>query len=74
MKKLMILCVTLFLCSCSVRTPSNVNFKGEDLRYFKDNRTGLCFAVVVSRKVTSLEITGLGVTCVPCEKVKHLIK
>jgi len=74
MKKLIVICVTLFLCSCSVNTSSNVNFKGEDLKYFKDNRTGLCFAVVASRKAASLETTGLGVTCVPCEKVKHLIK
>ena len=74
MKKLMVLCVTLFLCSCSVGSSSNVNFKAEDLVYDKDDRTGLCFAVVASRKAATLETTGLGVTCVPCENVEHLIK
>ena len=74
MKKLTTLLFALLLCSCSVNTSSNVNFKGEDLIYFKDSRTNLCFAVVASRKTASFDTTGLGVTCVPCENVEHLIK
>tara|TARA_R110002050_G_scaffold19263_2_gene55530 strand:+ start:970 stop:1194 length:225 start_codon:yes stop_codon:yes gene_type:complete len=74
MKKLTTLLFATLLCSCSVNTSGNVNFKGEDLKYFKDSRTNLCFAVVGSRKAATLEITGLGVTCVPCENVEHLIK
>jgi len=74
MKKLTTLLFALLLCSCSVNTSSNVDFKGKDLVYFKDSRTNLCFAVVASRKAVSLEATGLGVTCVPCGDVEHLIK
>ena len=75
MKKLTILLgLVIALTSCSVNTSSNVDFDGTDIVYFKDKRTGLCFGAVASRKTGSVSTTGLGVTCVPCESVEHLIK
>jgi hypothetical protein len=74
MKKLLLLIYLIILSSCSVNTSSNIDVKGKDLKYFKDTRTNLCYAIVASRKSGSFDTTGLGVTCVPCEKVKHLIK
>ena len=62
------------LGSCSVNSSSNVDIDGADLVYFKDDRTNLCFAATASRKFMSASTTGLGVTCVPCDSVKHLLK
>ena len=74
MKHVMTLLIAILLFSCTVNTSNNVDFKEEDLSYFKDNRTKLCFAVVASRRSASFETTGLGVTNVPCKNVEHLIK
>ena len=77
MKKLVLILgivALMFLGSCGVRTSSNINIDGKDLKYFKDDRTGLCFAIVASRKSFKVSATGLGLTCVPCENVEHLIK
>jgi hypothetical protein len=76
MKKiLLVLAVVAFgMTSCSVNSSDNVNIDGEDMVYFKDSRTGLCFGAVASRKAMTASTTGLGVTCVPCKEVEHLIK
>lgn len=76
MKKIIIVLaiITLGLSSCSVNSSDNVNIDGEDMVYFKDSRTGLCFGAVASRKSMTASTTGLGVTCVPCAEVEHLIK
>jgi hypothetical protein len=75
MKRLVIvLGLALMIGGCSVNSSDNVNIDGEDMVYFKDSRTNLCFGAVASRKAMTASTTGLGVTCVPCESVKHLIK
>jgi hypothetical protein len=75
MKKIgFILVVVIALTSCSVNTSDNVDFDGTDVVYFKDKRTGLCFGAVASRNTGSVSTTGLGLTCVPCEKVEKLIE
>ena len=76
MKKILLVLavVTLGMTSCSVNSSDNVNIDGEDMVYFKDSRTNLCFGAVASRKAMTASTTGLGVTCVPCEAVEHLIK
>lgn len=76
MKKILLVLavVTLGMTSCSVNSSDNVNIDGEDMVYFKDSRTNLCFGAVASRKAMTASTTGLGVTCVPCESVEHLIK
>lgn len=76
MKKLIILLgiAMLTFTSCGVNSSNNIDIDGEDMTYFKDSRTGLCFGAIASRKTMSASTTGLGLTCVPCDKVKHLIK
>lgn len=44
----------------------NINFDANDVGYFKDNRTGLCFAAVASRKSFDANASGFGLTNVPC--------
>ena len=76
MKKIIIVLavITLGLTSCSVNSSDNVDIDGNDMVYFKASRTGLCFGAVASRKAMTASTTGLGVTCVPCKEVEHLIK
>lgn len=75
MKSLTILLAALLISGCSVGTSSNIEVDGNDLVYFKDNRTDLCFAVVASKKAGSLDTTGLGMTEVECtERVLNLIQ
>jgi len=75
MKKILIIIGIgiMLLTSCSVNTSSNIDFDGNDVKYVQDTRTGLCFAVIASRKSGSAATTGLGFTECDCEKVKHLI-
>lgn len=75
MRKLTLLafCAVLFT-GCAVNTSGNIDFEADDIKYSKDSRTGLCFGVVASRKSFTASTTGLGLTCVPCDKVEHLIK
>jgi len=70
---LLALCATLF-AGCSVSTSGNVDFDADDIQYEKDSRTGLCFGLVATRKPFEAGTSGLGLTCVPCDKVEHLIK
>lgn len=75
MKKVILITLSIiFLTSCSVNSSDNVNIDGHDMTYFKDDRANLCYGVVASRKSMSAETTGLGVTCVPCKEVEHLIE
>ena len=66
-----------FVAGCSVN-PSELDDKyaqgfANKMKYAKDNKTGLCFAMVASRKTGYFNSTGLGVTMVPCEAVEHLL-
>ena len=65
---LSILAITAFLTSCSVNTDGDVDINPNDVQYFKDGRTGLCFGIVASRKFGEASSTGIGITCVPCEQ------
>jgi hypothetical protein len=58
--------LVLLLAGCGVNTSSNIDVKGTDLRYFKDPRTDMCYAIVASRKTGSFDTTGLGLTNVEC--------
>ena len=66
------------IVSCDVNPSKMTNKYAQELAnkltYTKDHRTGLCFAVITSRKTGSTDQTGLGMTVVPCEKIAHLIK
>jgi hypothetical protein len=64
-----------FLSGCSLN-PSGIdpeyakNF-AKEITYIKDERTGLCFAIVASRKTGYVSQNGLGLACVPCEAAQH---
>ena len=76
MKKIIIVLavIALGLTSCSVGSSDNIDIDGHDVTYFKDSRTGLCFGAVASQKFMDASASGLGMTCVPCKEVEHLIK
>ena len=67
----------LILSGCSVK-PSELTDEDtksfiSKVKYGKDKRTGLCFAIVSSRKATSVSTSGIGITNVPCDKVNYLL-
>lgn len=66
--------VIVTLTSCDVHNSDKIDIDTDAIKYVKDSRTGLCFALTASRKSFDANATGLGLTCVPCEKVKHLIE
>jgi len=66
-----------FTAGCSVK-PSKVDKNeavdmSEKITYFQDERTGLCFAVIATRKAVNASQSGIGLTQVPCESVKDLL-
>lgn len=66
--------ILLAATSCDVN-PSKISQKdaedfAEQITYFKDNRTGLCFAIIATRKTASTDQNGIGLTMVPCESVQ----
>jgi hypothetical protein len=79
MKKLLVLIVlAMAFISCDVN-PSKVsqdyaNEIASKVTYAKDERTGLCYAIVASRKTMQASQSGLGLAEVPCEKVEKFIK
>ena len=73
-KSIILLSAVALLASCSVNTSGNIDINGNDVAYFKDSRTGLCYGAMASRKTGEWNTSGLGITCVPCEKVKKYIK
>jgi hypothetical protein len=79
MKKMfIILCLGFLIVSCDVQpskiSSSDAKDMAEKITYTKDERTGLCFAVIASRKALKANQSGLGLTVVPCEKVERFIK
>lgn len=70
MRLILIVSVLLFV-NCAVAPDEIVNKKdfARKITYLKDERTGLCFAGVATRKARSAEQNGIGLTCVPCESV-----
>lgn len=68
----------MVITGCSVN-PSEISAEYADdmvgkITYAQDHRTGLCFGVIASRKTGSTDQTGFGMSLVPCNKVKHLVK
>ena len=76
MKKILLVLTLFALASCATETPEYIeggssmltlNEKEGNLKYFKDSRTGLCFA----ERGTTDSYT---MTCVPCsDEVENLI-
>lgn len=74
MKKILIvlaLIVLLVSNSCTYRTQFSEKYNYEiikNITYFKDQRTGLCFAIV---SITAHSYSVTSITCVPCDSLKN---
>lgn len=70
MRKLLVGAVIMaaLLTGCATQS-GEVNADPHKIKYIRDNRTGLCFAVLGSRRATSINSSGLGMACVPCESI-----
>jgi len=82
MKTMFVIFITticLFTVSCNVN-PSEVTDDYakkfvKEVKYVKDEKTGLCFAIVATRETGSTDQNGISWTWVPCDSVeKFLIK
>lgn len=70
--------VGIILGGCSINpseiTDSMAGKYADKLTYIHDARTGLCFAIIASRRTGSTDQSGLGITEVSCGACVHLIK
>ena len=69
--------IILLSSSCAVKPSKVKNHKkfAKNITYIYDEKTGLCFAVVATKKRFNVNQSGIGMACVPCERVrKHLKK
>ncbi len=59
--------------ACSTKTTS-VKVDLSDVSYYKDTRTGLCFAAIGSHAGGQISDngTGMGFACVPCDSLKNV--
>lgn len=73
MKKIIFLSLICIVSSCQFTERTNIDKIEDNITYFKDSRTGLCFAAINSLSLKSLN-EFVSITCVPCDSVKHLIK
>lgn len=72
MKKVILFSIMVVaLLGCQMSSTPNVDKVCDNLIYFKDSRTGLCFAAINSVSSSSgNEYTSI--TCVPCEALKNV--
>ena len=83
MNRILFAVIVLTLCclgplmGCSVNPSEFSNTQANDLAgrltYARDARTGLCFAMMASRKPFDTHQTGFAITNVPCSKVWYLL-
>lgn len=81
MKKLFVLLAVILIAvvafsSCAVKA-SKVDQKyvldyADNLTYFKDHKTGLCYSVVAVKYIIG-DQEGIGMACVPCEEVEEYL-
>ena len=72
MKTVLILLLLAASSGCQHNTIPNTNNLSNKIVYFKDERTGICFAAINSATEKGSRITSF--TTVDCEKVKDLLK
>lgn len=63
--------LAVVLTGCQFSGESNVKDIKENLVYFKDEKTNLCFAAINSTNTSSLTET-TSITCVPCDSLKNV--
>ena len=71
MKKYSVAALFVILTSCQISSDINSAEVKENMIYFKDERTGLCFAAVGSTNSSSLS-KDVSFTCVPCDSLKNV--
>jgi hypothetical protein len=69
--KIKFLLLTILFTGCQLSEKPDVDDIKENLVYFKDERTNLCFAAVNSRSSKSLSETS-SIACVPCDSLKNV--
>lgn len=75
MKKLIfVILLTGIVFSCGTKSAKIGNIDEEDVSYYEDTRTGLCFSAVGSRQGSDISGagTGMGWTCVPCDSLSSV--
>lgn len=70
MKKVFIVLSLIMLVSCQMSERTNVQRVGSNMSYFKDEKTGLCYAAINSRSTHGGSYTSI--TCVPCDSLKKV--
>ena len=71
MKKLLLPLILLFASCGGIIDTSRVEvIKGDAIDYFKDPKTGLCFAYFESPTYCAYTVTSI--TCVPCDSLTRL--
>lgn len=81
MKRIIILvCLLLFILSCE-QPPEGVEYKKQArlneqrIKYIKDERTDLCFAVITVFPISdSASMTGIGFTMIPCPRIEQFLE
>ena len=68
---LMIMVLLVSLSGCQVNEKPEVDSIKENLVYFMDDRTGLCFAAVNSTNTKSWS-NSTSIACVPCDSLKRI--
>lgn len=64
MKTTILLAILLAFSSCQLNSKPDTDEIKDAIVYFKDQRTGLCFAAVNS--VSANNLYGSSIACVPC--------
>jgi len=77
MKSYLLALALMFIAGCNVEPstfpPEETAQFVQSITYTKDPHTGLCFGMVVVRKVGRVPNAGLGLTTVPCEAVEKFL-
>ncbi len=63
--------IILIIQGCQINEKPEVDSIKENLVYFKDSKTGLCFAAVNSTNTKSMS-NSTSITCVPCDSLKNV--
>ena len=63
--------LVVLLMQCQFNTEPKIKSIRENLVYFKDPNTGLCFAAINSTNTSSLS-NSTSITCVPCDSLKRV--
>lgn len=71
--------VCVFIVSCTVQASEVTDDTAKEfvqkVKYIKDEKTGLCFAIVATKQNGNADQNGMSWTWVPCDSVeKFLIK